>query len=102
MSGKRMRNRRKKRRRFFKGENPIISKECVELSHTDYLDVGQLKHLKIMRQQMNFKSRHHEVILQKITKKCMDAYYDKRFVLPDHSTLAFGNKQIPGIKAQMK
>ena len=77
-------------------------KRCVELSHTDYLDVGQSKRLEIMRQQTNFKSSRHEVFLQKVTKKTMDAYYDKRFVLANHSTLAFGNKRLRGVYRGIK
>jgi hypothetical protein len=77
-------------------------KKSTELYHADYLDVAMGRHLKITRRQKNFTSTRHDMFLRTITKKCMDGFYDKRFVLEDYSTLAFGNKRITAIKAAMQ
>ena len=77
-------------------------KKSAKLYHADYLDVVMGRHLKISRKQKNFISSRHDMFLRTIHKKCMDRFYDKRFVLEDFSTLAFGNRRIPALKAAME
>ena len=73
-----------------------IKKSYVQkhMRHQQFLDVLQTRNptLSCFRQ---FQSKNHVIKTVEITKKCLDAFDDKRYVLDDGiTTLAYGHCKI--------
>jgi len=89
----------------FDGELKMVQKSCAAgvkksvkkqiLNHQKYLTALNSKGQDQYVTQMSFRSKKHEVRTIAQKRVGLTAYDDKRYVMNDHSTKAYGNSDIP-------